>query len=134
MAALTPQPGLATLPLLVEQVRRSGLPVELSVEGKPVDLPAGVDLSAYRIVQEALTNTLKHAGPAQAWVNVRYAGEDIEIEVVNDGRGQTDSDGGGHGLVGMQERAALCGGELESGPLPDGGFKIAARLPVAGSA
>jgi len=134
VAALTPQPGLATLPLLVEQVRRSGLPVELSVEGKPVDLPAGVDLSAYRIVQEALTNTLKHAGPAQAWVNVRYAGEDIEIEVVNDGRGQADSDGGGHGLVGMQERAALCGGELESGPLPDGGFKIAARLPVAGSA
>jgi signal transduction histidine kinase len=134
VAALTPQPGLATLPMLVEQVRRSGLPVELSVEGQPVDLPAGVDLSAYRIVQEALTNTLKHAGPAQAWVRVRYAGEDVEIEVVNDGRGQAESDGGGHGLVGMQQRAALCGGELESGPLPDGGFKIAARLPVAGSA
>ena len=134
VAALSPQPGLATLPMLVEHVRRSGLPVELSVEGEPVELPAGVDLSAYRIVQEALTNTLKHAGPAHAWVNVRYVGDDLEIEVVNDGRGQSESDGRGHGLVGMRERAALYGGELQSGPLPGGGFKISARLPVAGSA
>jgi signal transduction histidine kinase len=132
--ALAPQPGLGTLPELVEQLRQSGLPVELTVEGTPVKLPAGVDLSAYRIVQEALTNTLKHAGPAHAWVAVRYAGEDVEIEVANDGNSQNSGDGGGHGLVGMRERVALCGGELESGPRPGGGFKISARLPVAGGA
>ena len=134
--ALTPQPGLGTLPALVEQVRQSGLPVELRVEGEPVALPAGVDLSAYRIVQEALTNTLKHAGPARAWVAVRYAGDDVEIEVENDGRsdGGGDGDGAGHGLVGMRERVALCGGELHSGPRPGGGYRISARLPVAGSA
>jgi signal transduction histidine kinase len=132
--ALTPQPGLGTLPALVEQVRQSGLPVELSVEGEPVALPAGVDLSAYRIVQEALTNTLKHAGPAHAWVAVRYAGNDVEIQVENDGRSTSDGDGGGHGLVGMRERVAMCGGELHSGPRPGGGYRISARLPVAGSA
>ena len=132
--ALAPQPGLETLPELVEQVRQSGLPVELTVEGTPVKLPAGVDLSAYRIVQEALTNTLKHAGPAHAWVAVRYAGEDVEIEVANDGANDGVNDGGGHGLVGMRERVALCGGELRSGPRPGGGFKISARLPVAGGA
>ena len=131
--ALAPQPGLGTLPALVEQVRQSGLPVELSVEGEPVKLPAGVDLSAYRIVQEALTNALKHAGPAHAWVSVRYAADDVEIAVENDGRDESQSDGAGHGLVGMRERVALCGGELESGPRPGGGFKISARLPVAGS-
>jgi signal transduction histidine kinase len=132
--ALAPQPGLGTLPQLVEQVRQSGLPVELTVEGTPVKLPAGVDLSAYRIVQEALTNTLRHAGPAHAWVAVRYEGEDVEIEVANDGVSDTVNDGGGHGLVGMRERVALCGGELRSGPRPGGGFKISARLPVAGGA
>jgi signal transduction histidine kinase len=131
--ALAPQPGLGTLPALVEQVRQSGLPVELTVEGQPVKLPAGVDLSAYRIVQEALTNALKHAGPAHAWVAVRYVGDDVEIEVANDGRSQSENDGAGHGLVGMRERVALCGGELHSGPRPGGGFKISARLPVAGS-
>ena len=117
-AALAPQPGIGTLPELVEQVRQSGLPVELTVEGTPVKLPAGVDLSAYRIVQEALTNTLRHAGPAHAWVAVRYAGEDVEIEVANDGNSDNPGDGSGHGLVGMRERVALCGGELESGPRP----------------
>jgi signal transduction histidine kinase len=132
--ALAPQPGLGTLPQLVEQVRQSGLPVELTVEGTPVKLPAGVDLSAYRIVQEALTNTLRHAGPAHAWVAVRYEGEDVEIEVANDGVSDGVNDGGGHGLVGMRERVALCGGELRSGPRPGGGFKISARLPVAGGA
>jgi signal transduction histidine kinase len=132
--ALAPQPGLGTLPQLVEQVRQSGLPVELTVEGTPVKLPAGVDLSAYRIVQEALTNTLRHAGPAHAWVAVRYEGEDVEIEVANDGVSDSVNDGGGHGLVGMRERVALCGGELRSGPRPGGGFKISARLPVAGGA
>jgi signal transduction histidine kinase len=133
-AALAPQPGIGTLPQLLEQVRQSGLPVELTVEGTPVKLPAGVDLSAYRIVQEALTNTLKHAGPAHAWVAVRYAGEDVEIEVANDGSSENGGDGTGHGLVGMRERVALCGGVLQSGPRPGGGFKISARLPVAGGA
>jgi signal transduction histidine kinase len=131
--ALAPQPGLGTLPALVEQVRQSGLPVELTVEGEPVKLPAGVDLSAYRIVQEALTNALKHAGPAHAWVAVRYVGNDVEIEVANDGRSEGENDSAGRGLVGMRERVALCGGELHSGPRPGGGFKISARLPVAGS-
>ncbi|MGZ8783209.1 MAG: sensor histidine kinase [Gaiellaceae bacterium] len=133
-AARAPQPGLGTLPQLVEQVRQSGLPVELTVEGTPVKLPAGVDLSAYRIVQEALTNTLRHAGPAHAWVAVRYAGEDVEIEVANDGQNESESGSSGHGLVGMRERVALCGGELVSGPRPGGGFRISARLPVAGGA
>ena len=132
-AALAPQPGLDTLPALVDQVRRSGLPVELLVEGTPVRLPAGVDLSAYRIVQDALTNTLRHAGPARAWVAVRYGGDDVEIEVANDGRADAGADGDGHGLVGMRERVALCGGELHSGPRPGGGFRISARLPANGS-
>jgi signal transduction histidine kinase len=132
--ALAPQPGLGTLPSLVEQVRQSGLPVELNVEGEPVRLPAGVDLSAYRIVQEALTNALKHAGPAHAWVSVRYEDEDVEISVENDGSDDGATADDGPGLVGMRERVALCGGELHSGPRPGGGFKISARLPVAGSA
>jgi signal transduction histidine kinase len=132
--ALAPQPGLGTLPALVEQVRQSGLPVELNVEGDPVRLPAGVDLSAYRIVQEALTNALKHAGPAHAWVSVRYVADDVEIDVENDGSSDGAADADGHGLVGMRERVALCGGELHSGPRPGGGFKISARLPVTGSA
>jgi signal transduction histidine kinase len=132
-AARAPQPGLRTLPTLVEQVRQSGLPVELTIEGEPVSLPAGVDLSAYRIVQEALTNTLRHAGEAHAWVAVRYGGEDVEIEVANDGRSD-NGDGSGHGLVGMRERVALCGGELTAGPREGGGYRIAARLPVAGAA
>ncbi len=133
-AARAPQPGIGTLPQLVDQIRQSGLPVELTIEGEPVKLPAGVDLSAYRIVQEALTNTLRHAGPAHAWVAVRYGGEDVEIEVANDGSSDGDREGPGHGLVGMRERVALCGGELVSGPRPGGGFRIAARLPVAGGA
>jgi signal transduction histidine kinase len=132
--ALAPQPGIDTLPALVEQVRLSGLPVELNVEGEPVRLPAGVDLSAYRIVQEALTNALKHAGPAHAWVSVRYVDEDVEIEVENDGTSDGAANADGPGLVGMRERVALCGGELHSGPRAGGGFRISARLPVAGSA
>jgi signal transduction histidine kinase len=132
--ALAPQPGLGTLPALVEQVRESGLPVELNVEGEPVRLPAGVDLSAYRIVQEALTNALKQAGPAHAWVSVRYDEEDVEIAIENDGSSDGALDPDGHGLVGMRERVALYGGELQSGPRPGGGFRVSARLPVTGSA
>jgi len=128
-----PQPGIATIGTLVDHVREAGLPVVLTVEGEPVTLPPGVDLSAYRIVQEALTNALRHAGPAHAWVAVRYGGDDVEIEVANDGRSDGES-GGGHGLVGMRERVALCGGELRAGPRQGGGYSIFARLPVSGGA
>jgi signal transduction histidine kinase len=129
-AARAPQPGVGALRALVEQVSKAGLPVELKVEGEPVRLPPGVDLSAYRIVQEALTNALRHAGPAHAWVVVRYAGEDVEIEVANDGRSESNGEPRGHGLVGMRERVAMCGGELRTGPREGGGFTISARLPV----
>src|SRR5256714_2713297 len=109
--ALAPQPSLAHLELVVQQVREAGLPVELSIEGDPVALPPGVDLSAYRIVQEALTNALKHAGPARARVTIRYAANQLELEVADDGAGTTGgADGGGHGLVGMRERVAVFGG------------------------
>ncbi|HZG34638.1 MAG TPA: sensor histidine kinase [Gaiellaceae bacterium] len=130
-AERAPQPGIATIGTLVDHVREAGLPVELTVEGEPVRLPPGIDLSAYRIVQEALTNALRHAGPAHAWVAVRYGGDGVEIEVENDGRTEGEN-GGGHGLVGMRERVALCGGELRTGPRRGGGFRISARLPVAG--
>jgi signal transduction histidine kinase len=131
-AERAPQPGIATLGALVDHVREAGLRVELTVEGDPVRLPPGVDLSAYRIVQEALTNALDQAGPAHAWVAVRYGGDDVEIEVENDGRsdGATEA---GHGLVGMRERVALVGGELRAGPREGGGFSISARLPVGGA-
>ena len=132
--ALAPQPGLATLDALLQQVRDAGLPVELSVEGDRATLPPGVDLSAYRIVQEALTNTLRHAGPARAWVAVRYRVDEVEVEVANDGRSSEGGDGYGQGLIGMRERVALCGGDLNAGPRPGGGYTISARLPVAGSA
>jgi len=129
-----PQPGIATLGTLVDHVREAGLPVELTVEGAPLRLPPGVDLSAYRIVQEALTNALRHAGPAHAWVAVRYGGDDVEIAVENDGRSDGESGADGHGLVGMRERVALCGGELTAGPRKGGGFSISARLPAGGGA
>ena len=129
--ALAPQPGMRTLDTLLGQVREAGLPVELHTEGEPVELPSGIDLSAYRIVQEALTNALKYAGPARAWVVVRYGAGDLELEVANDGADSAvQADGGGHGLVGMRERVAVYGGELESGPRPGGGFAVRARLPI----
>src|SRR2546426_8192204 len=128
---LAPQPGLDDLEALLEQTRRAGLPVELRVEGTPRPVPLGADLSAYRIVQEALTNARKHAGEARATVTVRYGTEALEIEVADDGSGSGNGDGGGHGLVGMRERVALFGGELHAGPQPGGGFRVHARLPLA---
>jgi signal transduction histidine kinase len=128
--ALGPQPGLAQLHALVEQMRGVGLPVELSIEGEPRPLPAGVDLSAYRIVQEALTNALKHARPARARVTVRYGSDDVELEVLDDGHGSTNGSHGGHGIPGMRERVRLYGGTLETGRRDDGGFGVRARLPV----
>ncbi|HZB72345.1 MAG TPA: sensor histidine kinase [Acidimicrobiales bacterium] len=125
-----PQPGVAQLEPLVESVRRAGLPVEVRVEGADRPLPPGVDLSAYRIVQEALTNSVKHAGPARASVVLRYGEHALELEVVDDGRGPRAPSAGGHGLVGMRERTALLGGELDVGPAPGGGFAVRARLPL----
>jgi len=127
---LAPQPGLDDLETLVGEARRAGLPVDLRVEGEQRPLPLGVDLSAYRIVQEALTNARKHAGAAQATVTIRYAPEVLELEVMDDGTGAGNGGGGGHGLVGMRERVALFGGELDAGPRPGGGFRVQARLPV----
>jgi signal transduction histidine kinase len=129
--AIGPQPGLASLEGLVKQVREAGLPVELQIEGEQLTLPPGVDLSAYRIVQEALTNTLKHAGHAHAQVVVRYSSSTVELDIVDDGGGPPATlNGSGHGLIGMRERAALYGGHLEAGPRPGGGYAVRARLPV----
>ena len=130
---LEPQPSVDQIDVLVEQVERAGVPVKLEVEGERVPLPAGVDLCAYRIVQEGLTNTLKHAGPAHAEVLLRYAPHVLDVEIRDDGRGvsQANSDGTGHGLVGMRERVALYGGELETGPREGGGFEVHAHLPLA---
>jgi signal transduction histidine kinase len=128
--ALAPQPSLRYLDALAAQVREAGLPVDLSVEGEPTELPPGVDLSAYRIVQEALTNALKHAGPATARVVVRYRENDLELEIADTGAGASASDGEGHGLAGMRERVSLYGGKIEAGPRDGGGFAVRARLPL----
>jgi signal transduction histidine kinase len=129
--ALVPQPTLAHLDDLVAQVRDAGLPVELVVDGEPTELPPGVDLSAYRIVQEALTNALKHAGPATARVAVRYGEGELDLEVSDDGTGTANGHGAGHGLTGIRERVAVFGGDLEAGQRAEGGFAVRARLPYA---
>jgi len=128
--ALAPQPTLEHLDKLVEHAREAGLPVELRVEGEPLPLPAGLDLTAYRLVQEGLTNALKHARADRAQVLVRYTDGDIEVTVSDDGQGAGSDDGGGHGLVGMRERVAVYGGELEAGPRPEGGYRLRAKLPL----
>jgi signal transduction histidine kinase len=132
---LEPQPSVEHIDVLVEQIERAGLPVTLAVEGERVPLPAGVDLCAYRIVQEGLTNALKHAGPAHAEVVLRYASRALDVEVRDDGRGPVqvngNRDGAGHGLIGMRERVALYGGALETGARDGGGFAIHAHLPLA---
>jgi signal transduction histidine kinase len=133
---LAPVPGLADLDGLLAEVAKAGLAVRLQVEGRPAQLPAGVDLSAYRIVQEALTNVVKHAGPARAQVAIRYLDHEVVVEVTDDGRGAAAPTGDGrarvgHGLIGMRERVAVFGGDLEVGPRPGGGFRVAARLPLA---
>src|SRR5579884_959905 len=127
---LAPQPGLAQLETLVAQVSDAGLPVELHVEGARRALPAGLDLSAYRIVQEALTNALKHAGDARASVVVRYGDDSLELEIVDDGVGADGRAGGGHGLVGMRERVALYGGRFQAGRRASGGFAVRVLLPT----
>ena len=129
-ATLTPQPGLAQLEVLVAQARAGGLPVDLTVEGEPTTLPKGVDLAAYRIVQESLTNARTHAGPAHAYVVVRFAHETLELNITDDGRAPPNGTSGGQGLVGMRERVALYGGDMEASPRPQGGFGVLVRLPV----
>ena len=132
-AATAPQPGLASLKALVEQVREAGLRVDLRFEGEPAALPPGIDLSAYRIVQEALTNSLKHAGRAEAEVIVRYETAAVELEILDNGVGphtRMTGNGSGHGLVGMRERVALYGGLLEAGSRNGHGFAVRARLPL----
>ena len=131
---LAPQPGLAGLPELVSRCPEAGLPVALEVDGLPRPLPPGVDLSAYRIVQEALTNTLKHAGSARATVRVRYDDEAVEVQVRDErlgppARSSVAASGGGNGLVGMRERVHLLGGSLTAGPV-EGGWCVVARLPA----
>jgi signal transduction histidine kinase len=127
---LAPQPGLQDLDALVEQIGAAGLTVDVEITGTPVALAPGVDLSAYRIVQEALTNAIKHAGPARARLRLRYDHDAIAIEVVDDGRGVSGGNGRGHGLIGMRERAELYRGSFEAGDAPGGGFRVSARLPV----
>jgi signal transduction histidine kinase len=132
-ATLAPQPGIAQLDALAATMRAAGLPVELAVEGDHTDLPPALDLSAYRIVQEALTNTLKHAGPANARVRIRRHADAVTIDIDDDGTGNPNgrSAGAGHGLVGMRERVALFGGELDAAPRAEGGYAVHARLPLA---
>ena len=127
---LSPQPGLHALDDLAGSMTRMGLPVEVQREGTPIELAAGVDLSAYRIVQEALTNALKHAGPARARVRVSYTTGALELEVVDDGPGTGTGGGSGHGLVGIRERAELYGGHVEAGCCPTGGYAVRAWLPI----
>jgi signal transduction histidine kinase len=133
---LAPVPGLADLDSLLAEVSKAGLAVKLQVNGTRPSVPAGVDLSAYRIVQEALTNVVKHAGPARAQVVVGYRDQEVTVEVTDDGRGAVTSVsdgrvGSGHGLIGMRERVQAFGGDLQTGPRPGGGFRVAARLPLA---
>ena len=128
---LTPQPGLGDLPTLVGQLREAGLPVELHIDGDPRELPVGIELSAYRIVQEALTNALKHAGDARATVHIRFGTESLELEIADDGAGRPAvARGGGQGLVGMRERVALYGGRFDASRNPSGGFAVRAVLPI----
>jgi signal transduction histidine kinase len=130
-AELAPQPGLDGLDSLAEQVGRAGLPVRLHVEGAPFSLPRAIDLSAYRIVQEGLTNALKHARASVADVIVRYRPDELRLEIRDDGVGAAANDGLGHGLVGIRERVKIYGGEMSAGTANGGGFVLSTRLPLA---
>jgi signal transduction histidine kinase len=129
---LLPQPRLADVPALVAQLRDAGLPVDLRIDGEPRELPVGIELSAYRVVQEGLTNALKHAGGGHVAVHVRYGRDSLALEITDDGHGGMPEPlpGGGHGLVGIRERVALYGGRLETGQGADGGFRLSVQLPT----
>jgi signal transduction histidine kinase len=135
-AGLAPPPGLTRLPELVERVRATGLDVSVTVTGDRRALPAGIDFSAYRIVQEALTNTLKHGRASSARVDLRFGEHVLEVEIVDDGTASGECNGAtgrGHGLIGMRERAAVFGGELQAGPHQGGGFTVRASIPLEGA-
>jgi signal transduction histidine kinase len=125
-----PAPTLARVGDLTAQAAAAGLEIETAIEGEPRTLPAGVELAAYRICQEAVTNVIRHAGAHRARLTLAYGERELTVEVVDDGRGVNGSSGGGNGLPGMRERTAAVGGSLETGPLPDGGFRVHARLPL----
>jgi signal transduction histidine kinase len=131
---LLPQPTLASIDGLIEETTKAGLPVELRIEGEAVALSPGLDLAAYRIVQEGLTNALKHAGPARAEVVIRYGDHDLELAISDDGASgrarPTDGQPAGHGLLGVQERVALYGGSMTAGPRAGGGYALRACLPL----
>ena len=130
--AFAPAPSIDDFGKLVDHCEQAGLPVTLTVEGDPVALPASLELSAYRIVQESLTNSLKHAGPARATVSLAYADSSLRVRVEDDGHGaaaNANGTGAGQGLVGMRERVEAFGGTLSAGPRPGGGFAVAAELP-----
>ena len=131
---IAPQPGLKQLDYLVQQMRLTGLTVSVKKEGTEISLPPGVDLSAYRIIQEALTNTLKHAGPVNADVTIRYLRDALELEIRDNGPKvpQTDRETKGRGLIGMRERVALHGGDFSAGGMAAGGFSVKAKLPLTG--
>jgi signal transduction histidine kinase len=137
-AELLPHPGLADLDRLAHDVESAGLPVRVRTLGRPVPLSPGLDLSAYRIVQEALTNSLRHSGAGRAEVTVDYGRGELTLEVRDDGVGADPSadghrrDGHGHGLIGIRERVIMFGGEMSAGPAPGGGYLVRARLPVGG--
>lgn len=132
---LVPQPGLAALDSLIAQINDAGLPVRLTVEGAPRALPSGIDLNAYRIIQESLTNAVKHGGPkARAEVLVAYRRDELQIDVSDDGRGAAEAltaNGSGHGLIGMRERVALLDGSLSAGPRAGGGYRVRATIPLS---
>jgi signal transduction histidine kinase len=140
-----PQPGLADLDALLDSARSGGVSVTVTRTGNPVTLPEGVDLSAYRIVQEALSNAMRHAPGSHVWLHLAYCPDSLVLEIRNDAQGPAGSTapvlvasgaravGGGHGLVGMRERATMLGGSLEAGPREDGGFQVTATLPVSSS-
>jgi len=129
---LAPQPGLGSLDALLEQIDRTGLAVELHVDGEPFQLPRAIDLSAYRIVQEGLTNAVKHARASRVDVTVSYAPDAVRLEVRDDGSGLADGNSPGFGLVGIRERVKIYGGEMSAGRLPEGGFVLTTRLPITG--
>lgn len=129
--ALEPLPGMDQLDVLVSAAREASIDVSVQIEGRPEPLPPGIDLTAFRIVQEALTNTIKHAGPASAQVTVRYRSDALELEIVDDGDGNGNGDGTGHGLIGMRERTALYGGQVQAAAREDGGYAVRVRLPIA---
>jgi signal transduction histidine kinase len=128
---LGPQPSLDNIDSLLAGVERAGLPVRLHIEGERVRVPRSIDLSAYRIVQEGLTNALKHANAGHADVTVRYAADELGIEIRDDGEGGSAGDGLGHGLVGIRERVKIYGGEMTAGTAAGGGFVLRARLPLS---